>query len=113
MTEAERIERAARAIYEGRNGKGCKPWSLQTKAHKEPYLHDAKAALAAGIGGGVVVPREPTEELYKAVCANGFVGDRSCFDSDYAIILSTHLSSSWTPSFKEGDRVRLPAEMEG
>jgi len=47
MTEAERIERAARAIYEGRNGKGCKPWSLQTKAHKEPYLHDAKAALAA------------------------------------------------------------------
>ena len=69
MTEAERIERAARAIYEGRNGKGCKPWSLQTKAHKEPYLHDAKAALAAGIGGDVVVPREPTQAMIDAALA--------------------------------------------
>lgn len=38
------IERAAKAIYESRNGAGCKPWSIQTKAHKEPYLADARAA---------------------------------------------------------------------
>lgn len=36
----------ARAIYERRNGHGCKPWSLLPKAHKEPYLGDAEAAQA-------------------------------------------------------------------
>jgi hypothetical protein len=39
------IDRVARAIYEGRNGRGCKPWSLQTKAHKAPYLEDARAVF--------------------------------------------------------------------
>lgn len=39
-------EAIARAIYERRNGHGCKPWSLLTKAHKEPYLGDAEAAQA-------------------------------------------------------------------
>lgn len=39
-------EAIARAIYERRNGYGCKPWSLLTKAHKEPYLGDAEAVLA-------------------------------------------------------------------
>lgn len=39
-------ESIARAIYERRNGHGCKPWSLLTKAHKEPYLGDAEAAQA-------------------------------------------------------------------
>lgn len=42
MGEKEAI---ARAIYEWRNGHGCKPWALLTKAHKEPYLGDAEAAL--------------------------------------------------------------------
>lgn len=40
------VEEIARAIYERRNGHGCKPWSLLTKAHKEPYLGDAEAAHA-------------------------------------------------------------------
>jgi hypothetical protein len=39
------IERCAKAIYAKRNGAGCKPWSLQTKAHKGPYLDDARAAI--------------------------------------------------------------------
>lgn len=43
MTEL--VQAAAKAIYEGRNGAGCKPWSIQTKAHKEPYLADARAAV--------------------------------------------------------------------
>lgn len=42
---SEMIERCAKAIYEKRNGSGCKPWSLQTKTHKAPYLDDAKAAV--------------------------------------------------------------------
>lgn len=41
------VETVARAIYEGRNGPGCKPWSIVTKAHKEPYLSDARAAIRA------------------------------------------------------------------
>lgn len=41
------VERVARAIYEKRNGAGCKPWSIQTNAHRAPYLDDAKAAIEA------------------------------------------------------------------
>lgn len=40
-------ETVARAIYEARNGAGCKPWSRQSDAHKAPYLADADAALLA------------------------------------------------------------------
>lgn len=41
------VERLARAIYEKRNGAGCRPWSIQTKVHKAPYLDDARAAIEA------------------------------------------------------------------
>lgn len=44
---SEMIERVARAIYEGRNGRGCKPWGNLPGAHKEPYLKDAQAAITA------------------------------------------------------------------
>ena len=40
-------EAVARAIYEARNGAGCKPWSLNTKQHKAPYQGDADAAIRA------------------------------------------------------------------
>jgi hypothetical protein len=43
MTPQERI---AKAIYEGRNGAGCKPWAKLTVAHKAPYMADAEAALS-------------------------------------------------------------------
>lgn len=52
------IERVARAIYEKRNGRGCKPWGNQPAAHKEPYLSDARAAIAA--------IREPTDAMLYA-----------------------------------------------
>ena len=42
-----RQETIARAIYECRNGRGCLPWARLTKAHREPYLSDATAALTA------------------------------------------------------------------
>jgi len=42
MTE---IEEVARAIYEGRNGRGCTPWQRLPKAHQGPYLADAMAAI--------------------------------------------------------------------
>lgn len=53
------VERVARAIYEKRNGAGCRPWSIQTKVHKAAYLDDASAAIEAMM--------EPTEAMLDAV----------------------------------------------
>lgn len=44
--ERKPVEAVARAIYEGRNGRGCVPWSKREAAHKAPYLKDADAAIA-------------------------------------------------------------------
>lgn len=41
------LERAARAIYEARNGYGCKTWAHQPKEYREPYMADARAVLQA------------------------------------------------------------------
>jgi hypothetical protein len=54
----EMVESVARAIYEQRNGYGCKPWGIQTKTHKAPYLSDAEAAIVA--------MRQPTEVMISA-----------------------------------------------
>ena len=58
---SEMVERVARAIYEGRNGRGCKPWSLLTQMHKGPYFQDAKDAIRA--------MREPTEAMVNSPMA--------------------------------------------
>lgn len=42
-----KLEEVARAIYEGRNGQGAKPWARLPDAHKSPYLADVRAAAAA------------------------------------------------------------------
>lgn len=52
-----KVEEVARAIYEDRNGHGCKPWGHLTKSHRFPYLADARAAIKA--------MREPTESMLK------------------------------------------------
>lgn len=40
-----KIEEVAKAIYEGRNGSGCKAWGRLPKAHREPYILDALNAV--------------------------------------------------------------------
>lgn len=45
MTEQQLVEKVARAIYGGRNGKGGLSWSLRNRAHREPYEGDARAAI--------------------------------------------------------------------
>lgn len=50
--------RVARAIYEGRNGCGAKPWGSLPRSHQGPYLADARAAIEA--------MREPTETIINA-----------------------------------------------
>lgn len=75
------VERVAKAIYEKRNGFGCDPWRSRPKAYKEPYLHDARAAIEA--------MREPEVEMLAAfwrqkTCGTqepGEIGD-ACSDYD-------------------------------
>lgn len=55
---SDMVEKVARAIYEKRNGRGCRPWPLQANWHKEPYLQDAETALRA--------LREPTFAMVEA-----------------------------------------------
>lgn len=69
------IERVARAIYEGRNGYGCKPWSRLTNAHREPYELDALNALHE--------IRTPTDAMVKAGIKREVgweYGERGCPD---------------------------------
>lgn len=47
MTEPSIVEKVARAIYEKRNGHGCKAWAHLPKAHQDPYRSDARAAIEA------------------------------------------------------------------
>lgn len=42
-----KLEEVARAIYEGRNGQDARPWARLPKAHKGPYLDDARTAVEA------------------------------------------------------------------
>lgn len=55
MQEMTMVERVAKNIYEGRNGRGCVPWSRRSGGHKAPYLSDARAAIEA--------MREPTDAM--------------------------------------------------
>jgi hypothetical protein len=41
------VERVGRAIYEERNGRGCKPWRNLTVSHRGCYELDARAAIGA------------------------------------------------------------------
>lgn len=69
MTHDELVERVARAIYERRNGAGCKPWSMQPQSHKEPYRDDARIAIAAVYEA----LKEPTDEM----CAAGYAAPQA------------------------------------
>lgn len=51
--------RVAAAIYQGRNGRGCRAWASLPAAHKDPYLADARAAIEA--------MRTPTEAMTAAM----------------------------------------------
>lgn len=45
MADNDMVERVAKAIYEARNGRGCKPFAHQPQSHRDPYRADARAAL--------------------------------------------------------------------
>lgn len=64
---SEMVERAARNIYERRNGHGCRAWGSLPKSHREPYLGDARVAIEAmREAGAAMVERavEQTEDLW-------------------------------------------------
>lgn len=75
--DQEMVERVARAIYEGRNGKGAIPWSRREWSHREPYLKDARAAIEAmmepskpmvffGVDAMCRDDLDPTEDEFRA-----------------------------------------------
>lgn len=58
------VERVAKAIYEKRNGAGCKPWSRQPSAHKQPYMADARAAIGEMWEAVTPAMIDSMEEMY-------------------------------------------------
>lgn len=70
------IEGVARAIYEGRNGRGCRPWSRLEMAHKEPYRADARAAVKA--------MRDPTPKMLGEGFSALVGGDDDALDTSVA-----------------------------
>ena len=40
-----KLEHVTRAIYERRNGAGCKPWGRLPQALRDPYRGDARADI--------------------------------------------------------------------
>ena len=65
-----KLELIAKAIYERRNGHGCKAWAHLPRSHQEPYLGDARAAVEAMQGSVASVRFEFTG---KPTFENGFI----------------------------------------
>lgn len=57
------IMRIAKAIYEGRNGKGATPFERLTRSHQSPYVEDALAALKI-LREPSVAMQESAQEAY-------------------------------------------------
>lgn len=91
MHDPKLIEAMARAVYEARNGYGCKAWARLPELYHAPYKHDATAALTAlcalhpGVraliaGEAVAVPRllldglvsEAESAINEACCVRDF-----------------------------------------
>ena len=88
---SEMQERLAKAIYEGRNGRGCAPWGRLPGSHKAPYLADALAAMEA--------MREPTPGMLDAGVA-------------YALNVTLERAGGWSEYIRAKHRHMLDAEIE-
>jgi hypothetical protein len=100
---SEMQERVARAIYEGRNGRGCAPWGRLPGSHKAPYLADALAAMEA--------MRGPTKDIDARLREFGFafvetdriesfgerVKARSDLATEYAAMLNAEIEAAKQP----------------
>ena len=76
--KAKLIQAMARAIYEDRNGAGCRKFGLIGIAHQKPYLADASAALTAIEAQGLaIVPVEPDDAFWDRVDAHSGRHSRS------------------------------------
>lgn len=59
---SKELTNAAKAIYESRNGAGCRPWSQLPAIAKAAYLDDAEAARKSFFAA----LQEPTDEMLGA-----------------------------------------------
>ncbi len=57
---SKEVTNAAKAIYESRNGAGCRPWSHLPAIAKAAYLDDADAARKSFLAD----LQEPTEGMH-------------------------------------------------
>lgn len=78
------IERVARAIYEGRCGRGCKHWRRLLASHRAPYFADARAAIEA--------MRKPSKDMI----ADGLYAIQSHMDSTTDSIASYDIAVDGT-----------------
>lgn len=76
-------QKVARAIYEGRNGRGCTPWSRLPEAHQAPYMADARAAIGA--------LREPTIGMMAAGYRSRFLS-AGASNAEAIMLTSKHVT---------------------
>lgn len=76
-------QKVARAIYEGRNGRGCTPWSRLSEAHQAPYLADACSAIGA--------MREPTIGMMAAGYRSRFLS-AGASNAEAIMLTSKHVA---------------------
>ena len=89
---SEMQERLAKAIYEGRNGRGCAPWGRLPGSHKAPYLADALAAMVA--------MREPTQEMIgvgQRAWMDDYGGDDAISEEIWTAMLDAEIEAAKQP----------------
>lgn len=67
----------AQAIYEGRNGRGCRPWSTLPRDHQVAYIGDAWAALSV-VRAALAVRMGAAEALFRAASQEAFARPNAC-----------------------------------
>jgi hypothetical protein len=93
-----KLEEVARAIYEGRNGPGARPWAHLQSGHKAPYRTDARAAIEA-------LHSPSSELLYAAELRAEGLGDgggfvRGSIGEEWYAMIDAILSEGTAPAIE-------------
>lgn len=76
-TRDELREKVARAIYEDRNGRGCRAFSTLPAEHRVCYLSDARAAI--GVMQTEIAERiAAAEALFRAASKQAYARPTAC-----------------------------------
>lgn len=96
---SEMVERVARAIYDGRNGRGARAWASLPRSHQSPYFSDARAAIEA--------MREPTDAM---LLGGHFIAVENACDTQCAAMTDRRMGRAYRAmidaSLHEGEAER-------